>query len=82
VALNVGHRTPVAAETDPPLRVDDAMPGDAASLGQGRQSVANEAGLAGQSGEAGDLAVGGDAAARDPRDDVIDAAVFRLLGAP
>ena len=39
------------------------------------QGVANEARLSGQAGEARDLAIGRDAAARDPRDDFVDATV-------
>ena len=60
---------------DPALRVDDAVPGDAAPIGQRARDIADESCLARQIGEARYLKVGRYASPRDPRDDCVDAGV-------
>ena len=70
--LHESHRAAVAADADAALRVHDAMPGEAAPLGQSRERVADEARLPCHSGQPRDLAVRCDATARNARDDRID----------
>ena len=57
------------------LNIDDAMPRDAAAIGQCVEGVANEAGVTGKTREERDLAVGCDAAARDAPNDGVDEGV-------
>src|SRR5262249_38558982 len=72
-ALDPVFGSSAAARADPALRVDDAVPGDAAASRERRERVSHETRLAGQARETRDLAVGRHPAPRDPRNDRRDA---------
>ena len=57
------------------LRIHDALPWDARVRGERVKRVADETRLPGNTGNARDLPVRGDTTARDPGNDVMDAAM-------
>jgi len=71
--LIVAHAVGARAGATP--NIDDAMPRDAALIGERVEGVANEAGVTGKASEERHLAVGGDAAARDAPNDGEDEGV-------
>src|SRR5215831_14453812 len=70
-ALRGSRASAVALETEPPLRVDHAMPGHRRSVRQRREGVAHLTRMAGKSGDAGDATVCRDTSSRNTADDRI-----------